>query len=124
MGDVLQGPGTSRPRTPFGEPSTSSNGGNGGDDFEQRLRRVELDVREIKTRTENIATKQDIEIAVEKLKTRTENIATKQDIEIAVEKLKRWAITAVASAAVSFGLTVIGWLVLWIVRLMSQESAP
>ena len=47
---------------------TSRNGGNGGGRFDDRLRAVELDVREIKTMTKDVAKKSDVDIAIGKLK--------------------------------------------------------
>ena len=87
----------------FGQPGRrrveSENGGNGSryDDLERRLRAVEEDIREITTRIENIA--------------------TKQDIELAIERLKKWAIAGCAVGAAA----VIGWLVFLIIRLMSPS---
>ena len=61
---------------------------------DRRLRDLELDVREIKTRMENVATANDI------------------------DKLKLWA----AGGALVGTLSIIGWLVVWISRLLA--SAP
>jgi hypothetical protein len=64
-----------------------SDGGDGGD-LDRRLREVEFDVREIKTKMDQLATKEDIE------KVRT-----------AIEKKdaanSRWFVTVVAGAAVA-----------------------
>ena len=47
---------------PIQFPPSRVSGGNGdGGSFEQRLREVELDIREIKTTLKNVATKSDID---------------------------------------------------------------
>ena len=47
---------------------TSKNGGTGGGRFDDRLRAVELDVREVRTKMQDVATKSDVDIAIGKLK--------------------------------------------------------
>ena len=66
--------------------------GSVGGDFDARLRAVELDVREIKTRIESIA--------------------TKSDVDIATAKLQRWAM----GGSLVGTIAVIGWLVFALVR--------
>ena len=82
-------------------PPPSPGGGNGGryDRLDDRLRVVEGDVREIKTRLETVATKNDID--------RLES------------KLKIW----LSGSTVTALAMVIGWLVFWIVRLVSSAPA-
>lgn len=79
---------------PFPDRQQRVDGGNGGGSNDRRLRDLELDVREIKTRMENVATANDI------------------------DKLKLWA----AGGALVGTLSIIGWLVVWISRLLA--SAP
>jgi hypothetical protein len=79
---------------PFPGPQRQVTGGNGdGRDFDARLRTVEGDVREIKTRMETVATKSDIK-------------------ELA-SSMKIWILSSSVVALV----IVVGWLVTWIVRL-------
>ena len=44
-----------------GQRSLPSDGGNGGNGIEKRLRDVELDVREIRTSLQHVSTKEDIQ---------------------------------------------------------------
>lgn len=76
---------------PFPDRKQKVAGGNGGSSNDQRIRDIELDVREIKTRMENVATTNDI------------------------AKLKLWA----AGGALVGTLAIIGWLVMWISRLLA-----
>ena len=87
-------------------------GGNGGGPSDERIHAIELDVFEIRTRMENVATTNDID----KLKARMENVATTNDID----RLKLWA----AGGALAGTLAIIGWLVVWISRLLATASAP
>ena len=87
-------------------------GGNGGGPSDERIHAIELDVLEIRTRMENVATTNDID----KLKARMENVATTNDID----RLKLWA----AGGALAGTLAIIGWLVVWISRLLATASAP
>lgn len=70
--------------------------GNGGggryDRLDRRIAALELDVREIKTRTENVA--------------------TKSDIDLAVARLKNWAM----GGSLVGTIAVIGWLVYALIR--------
>lgn len=79
---------------PFPDRQQTVAGGNGGSN-DARIRAIELDVREIKTRTENMATKNDI------------------------DKLKLW----VAGSALFGALSIIGWLVVLVSRLLAAASA-
>ena len=71
-------------------------GGNGGGPGDERIHAIELDVLEIRTRMENVATTNDI------------------------DRLKLWA----AGGALAGTLAIIGWLVVWISRLLATASAP
>ena len=71
-------------------------GGNGGGPIDERIHAIELDVLEIRTRMENVATTNDI------------------------DRLKLWA----AGGALAGTLAIIGWLVVWISRLLATASAP
>ena len=91
------------------------NGGGGGryDRMDKRIGALELDVREIKTRTENAATTNDIDLAVSGLKNwAMENVATKRDIDLAVARWKAW----VMGGSLVGALAVIGWLVYALIR--------
>ena len=83
-------------------PPLNTSGGNGGryDRLEERLRNVELDVREIKTRTENSA--------------------TKQDLKLATANLQKWALGGAFGGVAA----VLGWLVYWVIRTMTAASPP
>lgn len=87
-------------------PPTAPNhgGGNDGryDRLDERLRVVEGDVREIKTRLEAVATKIDIQ----RLESSIENFGS---------RLKIWLLGSSVTALV----LVVGWLVTWVVRLMT-----
>ena len=71
-------------------------GGNGGGSIDERIHAIELDVLEIRTRMENVATKNDI------------------------DRLRLWA----AGGALAGALAIIGWLVVWISRLLATAPAP
>ena len=87
MSDPLPFPGPQRPVT--------GGSGNGGD-FDTRMRAVEGDVREIKTRMETVATKSDIR-------------------ELA-SSMRVWVLSSTVVALV----IVVGWLVNWIMRLTTS----
>ena len=72
-------------------------GGPGNGDLESRLRVVEGDVREIKVRTEKVA--------------------TTDDLDKLWGKIRLWIVTGSFIASV----VVIGWLVDWIIRLSTQR---
>ena len=55
MADIRRGPGTSSPGAPYGE-STTGSGGDGGSD----LVALRLEIVQIKTRIERMATQEDI----------------------------------------------------------------
>ena len=80
------------------EVSSPGNGGNGGryDRLEERLRVVEGDIREIKTRIENVA--------------------TKDDIKLAVATMRNWALGGWAATSV----VVIGWLIYALLRVLNS----
>ena len=84
MSDPIPFPGSQRP---------VAGGGGDGRDFDGRMRSVEGDVREIKTRMETVATKSDIK-------------------ELA-SSMKVWILSSSVVALV----IIVGWLVSWIVRL-------
>ena len=76
----------------------TGNGGGRFDRLEERIRALEGDVREIKTRMENIA--------------------TKSDVDIAIAKLKAWAMGGSLVGTVA----VIGWLVFALVRALAVRG--
>ena len=85
----------------FPAPERRVAGGSGGSgDVDARLRAVELDVREIKTRLAG------------EIRTKLDQTATKRDID----KLKLWA----ALGCLVGTIAVIGWLI----RLLSTAPAP
>ena len=78
----------------FPQPQQKLAGGNGGSSNEDRIRELELDVREIKTRMEGLATKTDIAT----LRTRMEGLATKTDIAT----LRNWILGGVIAGLLAF----------------------
>ena len=75
---------------------TGNGGGGRYDRLEVRIRALEGDVREIKTRIENVA--------------------TKSDIDVAVAKVKTWAM----GGSLVGTIAVIGWLVFALVRALGS----
>ena len=84
-----------------GREVTSPGNGNGGryDRLEERLRVVEGDIREIRTRIENVA--------------------TKDDIKLAIATMRNWALGGWAATS----LVVIGWLIYALVRVLNSTPS-
>ena len=78
-------------------------GDGGGPDLDARLRTVEGDVREIKTRMEEIATKKDISLL-------------QKDLGLLKKDIRIW----ILSGSTVTLLIIIGWLVNWIIRLSTD----
>ena len=93
----------------FPGPQQPVGGGRSGDggDLDARLRLVEGDLREFKTRMDTVATKSDIKDLA---------ATTKSDIKDLAATMKIWILSSTVVALV----IVIGWLVTWVVRLTTS----
>ena len=104
----------------FPSPQQPVGGGRSGDggDLDARLRLVEGDLREFKTRMDTVATKSDIKDLAATTKSDIKDLAatTKSDIKDLAATMKIWILSSTVVALV----IVVGWLVTWVVRLATS----